>query len=45
MQDSMFIGLDVHMATISVAIARGEHGGWFATGGRSRTGPITYGSW
>lgn len=24
MQDSMFIGLDVHKATISVAIARGE---------------------
>ena len=27
MQDSMFIGLDVHKATISVAIARGERGG------------------
>ena len=27
MQDSIFIGLDVHKATISVAIARGERGG------------------
>src|SRR6478735_8064041 len=27
MQDSMFIGLDVHKATISVAIARGNCGG------------------
>ncbi len=27
MQDSMFIGLDVHKATISVAIAQGERGG------------------
>jgi transposase len=27
MQDSMFMGLDVHKATISVAIARGERGG------------------
>lgn len=27
MQDSTFIGLDVHKATISVAIARGERGG------------------
>jgi len=27
MQDSMFIGLDVHEATISVAIAQGERGG------------------
>jgi transposase len=27
MQDSMFIGLDVHKATISVAVARGERGG------------------
>ena len=27
MQHSMFIGLDVHKATISVAIAQGERGG------------------
>ncbi|TQE99178.1 MAG: IS110 family transposase [Spiribacter salinus] len=27
MQDSTFIGLDVHKATISVAVARGERGG------------------
>jgi transposase len=27
MQDSMFIGLDVHKATISVAFAKGERGG------------------
>ena len=27
MQDSTFIGLDVHKATISVAIAQGERGG------------------
>ena len=27
MQDSTFIGLDVHKATISVAIAHGERGG------------------
>ena len=27
MQDSMFIGLDVHKATISVAVAHGERGG------------------
>lgn len=27
MQDSMFIGLDVHKVTISVAIAQGERGG------------------
>lgn len=27
MQDSIFIGLDVHKATISIAIARGERGG------------------
>ncbi len=27
MQDSIFIGLDVYEATISVAIARGERGG------------------
>ena len=27
MQDSMFIGLDVHKATISVAVAKGERGG------------------
>jgi len=27
MQDSIFIGLDVHKATISVAVARGERGG------------------
>ncbi|QDA35819.1 IS110 family transposase (plasmid) [Paracoccus liaowanqingii] len=27
MQDSIFIGLDVHKATIAVAIARGERGG------------------
>lgn len=27
MQDSMFIGLDVHKATISVAVADGERGG------------------
>lgn len=27
MQSSMFIGLDVHTATISVAIAQGERGG------------------
>lgn len=27
MQDSIFIGLDVHKAAISVAIARGERGG------------------
>ena len=27
MQDSTFIGLDVHKATISVAVARGTRGG------------------
>ncbi len=27
MQSSMFIGLDVHKATISVAVAQGERGG------------------
>jgi transposase len=27
MQDSIFVGLDVHKATISVAVARGERGG------------------
>lgn len=27
MQDSIFIGLDVHKATISVAIAKDERGG------------------
>ena len=27
MQDSTFIGLDVHKATISVAVAQGERGG------------------
>ena len=27
MQDTTFIGLDVHKATISVAVARGERGG------------------
>ncbi|MEH6775861.1 MAG: IS110 family transposase, partial [Cereibacter changlensis] len=27
MQDSMFIGLDVHKATISVAVAQGKRGG------------------
>jgi hypothetical protein len=27
MQDSTFVGLDVHKATISVAVARGERGG------------------
>ena len=27
MQDSKFIGLDVHKATISVALAKGERGG------------------
>ncbi len=27
MQDTMFIGLDVHKATISVAVAQGERGG------------------
>jgi transposase len=27
MQHSMFIGLDVHKATISVAVAQGERGG------------------
>lgn len=27
MENSTFIGLDVHKATISVAIARGERGG------------------
>lgn len=27
MQDSTFIGLDVHKATMSVAVARGERGG------------------
>ena len=27
MQDSMFIGLDVHKATVSVAIAKEERGG------------------
>ena len=27
MKDSMFIGLDVHKATISVAVADGERGG------------------
>lgn len=27
MQDSMFIGLDVHKATISVAVADGKRGG------------------
>ncbi|CCA89917.1 hypothetical protein PP1Y_Lpl1214 (plasmid) [Novosphingobium sp. PP1Y] len=27
MQDSMFIGLDVHKATISVAVADGMRGG------------------
>ncbi len=27
MQDSIFIGLDVHKATISVAVAKGERGG------------------
>ena len=27
MQNTMFVGLDVHKATISVAIARGERGG------------------
>jgi transposase len=27
MQDSTFIGLDVHKATISVAVAKGERGG------------------
>lgn len=27
MQDTMFIGLDVHKATISVAVAKGERGG------------------
>lgn len=33
MQDTMFIGLDVHKATISVAIARGERGGEVRHGG------------
>ena len=27
MQNTMFVGLDVHKATISVAIAHGERGG------------------
>ncbi|WP_281282097.1 hypothetical protein [Cereibacter sediminicola] len=27
MQDTMFIGLDVHKATISVAVAQGKRGG------------------
>lgn len=27
MQDSIFIGLDVHKATISVAVAQGKRGG------------------
>ncbi len=27
MQDSTFIGLEVHKATISIAVARGERGG------------------
>ncbi len=27
MQDNLFIGLDVHKATISVAVAQGERGG------------------
>ena len=27
MQDTMFIGLDVHKATVSVAVARGVRGG------------------
>lgn len=27
MQDSMFVGLDVHKATISIAVANGDRGG------------------
>ncbi len=41
MQDSTFIGPDVHKATISEAVAQGEGGGGVRLGGQSRTVRIT----
>jgi len=45
MQDSTFIGLDVHKATISVAVAHGERGGEVRHWGRFHTGQIMFESW
>jgi hypothetical protein len=39
MQSSMFIGLDVHKATISVAVAQGERGGEVQPLGDNSTPP------
>lgn len=34
MQDGIFVGLDVHKATLSIAVASGERGGEVSTWGK-----------
>jgi hypothetical protein len=41
----MFIGLDVHKATISVAVAQGERGGELCHWGKFHTARTPSGSW
>lgn len=45
MRDSIFVGLDVHEATISVAVARETMAVRSVTGVRYRIGPIMFESW
>ncbi len=45
MQDSTFVGFDVKKATISVSVAHGSVAVRSATGGRFRSGPVTFVSW
>ncbi|MGV8989030.1 MAG: hypothetical protein ACOH2H_22540 [Cypionkella sp.] len=45
LQNSTFIGPDVHKATISVAVAQGERGGEVCHWGQFRTARIMSTSW